>query len=561
MGHYGEAMTRTIQKLIALGALVLASGASADVSVSGPMTASATWRAADGPYVITGNVDVQASAVVSIEPGTQIYMGAAANLTVSGGSLKAQGTAASPIVVTSDKVRTGQPPVPGDWNRWVFTGSTASTLTFVTFQYGKGLEVRGATLNLNGVAVKDQQGAAITQDLAAQLRGAGNSASGNAVNAIVVPPGDITGTVRWGVTGIPYLVGSGLVSVGTAPSITGISPGTIQQGQTVTLSLTGSRLTGASSLTADGSGLTAQVLQGGSTSQVSFSVAADGAAVPGPRKLTLLTDAGDALFASGFLVTRQQPVLNSISPTSVTASVTPVALTLAGTGFLPTSNVFAGETQLPTTVASTTSLLATGTFSSPSIVQISVRTPDPDNAGNTFTSASLPFTVRTPSDKVDLTVSDLIPGAITSNSDGSYNVAMSFKLTNVGGLATPRGFTVGGYLSSNGQLDTNSRYLLGAYNQTAVLAAGESVTITTNMRTAPVFGANAEWPAVPAGSYTLHVKADAVGGPYYYTNGSTCLSGQCTVRGVSGANGDVTSAGLIAEESEANNAAGVPISF
>jgi hypothetical protein len=169
--------------------------------------------------------------------------------------------------------------------------------------------------------------------------------------------------------------------------------------------------------------------------------------------------------------------------------------------------------------------------------------------------------------KPDLTISNVVPGAVTMNTDGSYNVTASYTVTNVGGVATPRTAIVGAYLSSNGVLDTASRTLLGAYAVPAGLQPSSSVTVTTSFRTAPSIGATTTWPAVPAGNYTLFLKVDSVGGPTSWVNGYPCegggaYTGRCTIHYTSGSTGgDVNSVGLVPEESETNNAGSAPISF
>ena len=153
--------------------------------------------------------------------------------------------------------------------------------------------------------------------------------------------------------------------------------------------------------------------------------------------------------------------------------------------------------------------------------------------------------------------------AVSINADGSYNIEASYKIRNIGGMTTPRDFAVGAYLSSSGVLDTSARLLLGAYKHTGAIAPGQAVDVSTVFRTAPNVGANADWPAVPAGTYTLHIKADAVGGSYYYANtGSTCASGGvCTLYSIIGVPGDMTSAGVIAEDNEANNSGNAPVAL
>lgn len=539
--------------LLVTGWLVAGAAAWAQVTVSGPLSTSVTWRAAEGPYVVAADMDVQAGGVLTIEAGTQVYMGAGTRLTVSGGSLRALGTAAAPVLVASDRQRTGQGPAAGDWGPWLLTGGTASTLTHVVLRHGSGLEVRGAALALHNTTLQDHQGAAMHQDLAAQVSGSGNSATGNTLNAVVVPAGDITGTARWGVGGIAYLVQSGRVSVGAAPAVSGISPSSVQQGQTVTVTLSGARLAGASQLAVQGVGVTAQPAAGGTAAQAVFQLGVASDAPTGARTLTLLTDAGTVSDGPALLVTRAQPGLTSVSPGSVTASANPVTINAQGSAFLPASRLFAGATELATTFISATALQATGSFPTPGVVNLTVRTPDPDNAGNTFVSTGQPLTVRTPSDKADLTVSNVVVGAATAHADGSYRFAVSYRVNNVGGLEAPGGWAVGGFLSTDGVLDANDRDIYGHYARGAVpLAAGASVDITTTFVTRR---------GLASGNYTIFIKADALGTASYWDETQSCSNGVACLLSSANYSGAVLDNGRIAEESETNNATGAGVSF
>ena len=82
----------------------------AETVVSGAIAVNTTWRTADGPFVVNGDVNVQNNAVLTIEAGTQIYMASGTNLSVNAGTVRALGTTSAPILVRSNKVRAGQAP-------------------------------------------------------------------------------------------------------------------------------------------------------------------------------------------------------------------------------------------------------------------------------------------------------------------------------------------------------------------------------------------------------------------------------------------------------------------
>ena len=199
--------------LMLVGLLLLTTSAVAQTPVSGALVVDARWSVANSPFLVSGDVVVQNGAILTIDPGVTVYMAATASLTVQAGGIMALGTAVNPIQVLSDKSRLGQTAAPGDWKRWVFNSGTVNTrLDNVVFEHGSGVVVKGSAPIFNYLNLRNQQGAAITIDLAASPSGAGNQASGNTVNGITVPAGDISGSVKWGLRGIPYIVASGVVS-------------------------------------------------------------------------------------------------------------------------------------------------------------------------------------------------------------------------------------------------------------------------------------------------------------------------------------------------------------
>ncbi|MCA9199491.1 MAG: lamin tail domain-containing protein [Planctomycetales bacterium] len=53
-------------------------------SVSSDITANTVWKAADGPFVVNGDVTVAANASLTIEPGTSVFFNPGARLTING---------------------------------------------------------------------------------------------------------------------------------------------------------------------------------------------------------------------------------------------------------------------------------------------------------------------------------------------------------------------------------------------------------------------------------------------------------------------------------------------
>jgi hypothetical protein len=316
----------------------------AQTNVSGTISSSTQWTLAGSPYVLSGAVSLDGGAILTVDAGALIYMGSNSAFTVKAGKLLMQGTSVAPIQIASDQLRLGQTAAAGDWGQWTFSAGTqaGTELDHVTIQHGKGLVVNGSTPIFNYVDIRNQLGAAMTLDLLASPSGEGNSASSNQLNAISVPAGDITGAVRWSVKGIPYYVGSGILSVGQTPYVTSVSPSTIRQGETIDVTVSGSGLAGLIQAVFDNIGLQAQVVSSSASSAVVKVIAAANAAF-GMTSLKMLVDAGEVMVLNALNVANG-PAITSVTPTAIrqgqtaTVNITgsnleAVTVTPPGTGF------------------------------------------------------------------------------------------------------------------------------------------------------------------------------------------------------------------------------------
>lgn len=292
--------------------------ASAQTSVSSNITRSERWTAEASPYLLSGHVSIQGGAVLTLDPGVVVYMAANSELAVEAGRLISAGTFERPVQLLSEKVRNGVAPAAGDWGRLsIAQGGSGSSFLFTKISHGKGVHIQGAAVSFDAVSIVGHAGPAISADLVAELTGSGNQAFGNEVNAAVLPAGDITAVTRFGLRGIPYLVQSGVLSVGESPSIHGVTPSSVLAGETATVTVSGKRLQGAILPQWSLPGVLSEVLPGGTDTSIALKVGVPIDAVAGGARLTLLTDAGEVSKADALVVQRNQPRITSIAPSRV----------------------------------------------------------------------------------------------------------------------------------------------------------------------------------------------------------------------------------------------------
>lgn len=208
-----EARVRSVFARIALALWIVGAAplAGAGTVVSAPVSSNMTWTEAGSPYWLNDEIEITNGAYLTIQPGVEIQSGPDGRLTVVNGALSAQGTSDRPIVFT------GSSGEPSGWGPLKFTAGTinaSSILSHVEIRHGHGLVVESSSPTLTDLKIDDNEGPAITVDLRASPVGQRIAASGNTLNGILVPAGEISTDVVWALKGIPYVVAQGTVLVG-----------------------------------------------------------------------------------------------------------------------------------------------------------------------------------------------------------------------------------------------------------------------------------------------------------------------------------------------------------
>ena len=310
--------------------LPVAGTAFADTEVGGRLSVDTLWRAASSPYVVTSTVTIADGATLSIEAGTVVHMAAGTNLAVQSGGVVASGSPAAPVRITSYRARPGDAPAAGDWGKVIFSAGTVAAKTRLentVIEYGQGVEINGASPTLNAVSLNHHSGPAITLDLTSSPVGNNVSAQGNQINGIVVPAGIVQGNVRWGIQGIPYVLSVGQLSVGAAPSLSAVTPRTFEQGEQVSISLQGARLSGLEQLRFQPPIQEASILAGASDTSAGVSLRIPEAYPPGSVSISAVTNAGEVSMANAFSVTAMQaPRIVGITPRTIARNTETVVL-------------------------------------------------------------------------------------------------------------------------------------------------------------------------------------------------------------------------------------------
>lgn len=110
------------------------------IPAGGIVPTGATVKFSEGrSYFIGGNLIFNEGTSLTVEPGVTVYMSTQAaeppEINLVGASVNVQGTASSPIVITSDKVLRGESPAPGNWDQFRLENVQNATVRYVRIEY------------------------------------------------------------------------------------------------------------------------------------------------------------------------------------------------------------------------------------------------------------------------------------------------------------------------------------------------------------------------------------------------------------------------------------------
>jgi subtilisin family serine protease len=256
-----------------------------------------------------------------------------------------------------------------------------------------------------------------------------------------------------------------------APQITSLSPTSGTQGGTISLTITGTNLSGATAVNfTSSSGITVTGIQSTST-QVTCSVAIASSAATGSRSVTVTTAGGTSgtlTFTVNLAI--PTPQITSLSPNSGTQGRT-ISLTIAGTNLSGATGVnFTSSSGITVTGIQSTSTQVTCSVIIASSAATGSRSVTVTTAGGT--SGALTFTVN----------QAILAPQITSLSPNSgtvgTNVNLSITGTNLDG-ATAVNFGSGSGITATGIQSTSTQVTCSVTISSGITAGARSVTVTT----------------------------------------------------------------------------------
>ncbi len=161
-----------IQVVACLLSMGLGSYSHAATDVTADISTDQLWTTLGNPYMVSGTIEINNDAVLTIESGVLVQFSDGSSLVVgnagAGGSIRAMGSSGAPVVFESSELPL---PQPGDWDGLVFndTASNTSILDNCEFRHaGKNgadvIRIVGSSPTLRDVSIADVGGGGIHVD-------------------------------------------------------------------------------------------------------------------------------------------------------------------------------------------------------------------------------------------------------------------------------------------------------------------------------------------------------------------------------------------------------------
>ncbi len=425
------------------------------------MSTPSTWLSTDAEYPNastlvsgTGSINVNVNPANLMTPGT--YQGSIIISCINQTCLQQQ-VSVSVQVTAAAPTLTSISPNSGSVGATVTVTLTGSNLSGATsINAGPGITV-------NGINV-----ASATQ-ITANFAIAANASSG-AQNVTVTTPAGTSNAV-------PFTI-----NPPAAPTLNSINPNTGQLGATVTVTLTGSNLSGATAINA-GPGVTINGINVASATQITANFAIAASAATGAQNVTVTTPAGTSNAVPFTINPPLTPTLSSINPNTGQLGAT-VTVTLTGNNLSGATAVNAGPgvTINGINVASATQITANFAIAvnaSTGSQNVTVTTP----AG---TSNAVTFTINPPTAPTLNSInpnSGQLGATVTVTLTGSNLIGVT--AINAGSGITVNGINVPSATQITATFAIAASTTTGVQNVTVTTPGGTSNALTFNITAPP----------------------------------------------------------------------------
>ena len=403
-----------------------------------------------------------------------------------------------------------------------FTVLGPPTLTSInpnTGARGLAVPVTLTGTNLNGVTSITVSGTGVTVSNLAVVSGTQVTATftmtSNATisnrSVHVNTAGGSSNNVTFSVTTVP------------TPTLSSIAPNTGLRGTSVPVTLTGTNLTGASSVNVSGNGISVTSFTVDSATQISATFSISGSANLSGRNVTVTTGGGTS---NSVTFTAVAPSLSSISPNSGLRG-TSVAVTLTGSGLTGATSVSVsgnGVTVTSFTVNSATQISANFSISSSAAANgrnVTVATPGGTTNAVTFTVLGPTLTSISPTSGYQGTsVPVTLTGTNLSGATGLTNMNNGLSLA-AGTFHVVNSTTVTATINISASAAATQRTIAVATS----IGNTNTVAFTVQVPPAPTLGSISPSSASKPSSGTTNVPVTLTGTNFTNTGTSVAVSG------------------------------------
>jgi hypothetical protein len=272
-----------------------------------------------------------------------------------------------------------------------------------------------------------------------------------------------------------------ILAANIQPVLGVLSPAsTTAGGPAFTLVVAGNGFTQNSAVTFNGSPLTLNSVSG---TQLQVNVPSNAIAVAGSYLVAVANQGGSLAAIKSFTVNNPIPQESLLSPSSVTAGSAGVTLTVAGTNFNSSSQVWINGAARPTTFVNPNSLktaLSTSDVMQAATLQVSINNPGPFGGGITST---LPFTVT------DYSVA--VPAPSVTVNAGQTAVFNLVVAPSNGAFANPITFTIAPSPPAPGtsaSFSPSAMITPGSTSQTVTLSIATTAHTVSFLHSLPALG-------------------------------------------------------------------------